>query len=169
MVSLLWTVRAENERENRRTATMPKFGNCGIPSQRENKENAFLVFLQALGKGIGTINSLYSSSVDSGGPINESTRHTTCFTVQQGKISVFLLKFCFIPKVSALLAKGYFPDIQSTKNPTKVKTTVSFETYLGCAIEWNGMSIFFPTSSFLFSTMPQGVMPMETTRPPEDI
>ena len=74
MVCLLWTVRAKNKRENRRTATMPKFGNCGIPSQRENKENAFLVFLQALGKGIGTINSLYSSSVDSGGPMN---RHVT--------------------------------------------------------------------------------------------
>ncbi len=59
-------------------------------------------------------------------------------------------------------------EVQFVKHKmTRFCVTEKFRwAHLGCAMEWNGMSIFFPTSSFLFSTMPQGVMPMETTRPP---
>ena len=44
--------------------------------------------------------------------------------------------------------------------------SVLFFSYLGCGTGWNGISIFLPTSSDLFSTIPHGVIPIETTRPP---
>ena len=60
------------------------------------------------------------------------------------------------------------PSVLSFFKYNNIHNLNNIINYLGWGTGWKATSFFFPRSSFRRSTIPQGVMPIETTLPPEN-